>query len=215
MLDEFSSTGNPFVVIVANGELPAHPTALTTLANANCIICCDGALRHLEALDIEPTVVVGDGDSLSPEHLKKYFDIFVSDTSTEYNDLTKAFNYCRSHHYANVVILGAFGLREDHALANMSLIMNNLSDFNIVAISNYGIFTPITKTTTFKSKVGQPVSVFSFTPETKITFQGLQYPVENRQFLQFWEGALNVAADSQFTIAFDEGKLLVYQAFKN
>lgn len=202
-------------IILANGEAPSSDLALHFLKRSTPLVCCDGAMKHLRALQLEPTVIVGDGDSLSPDDHREYGHLFCADKSTEYNDLTKAFRYCRTQQWRRVLVLGAFGLREDHALANISLIMKHCTDFDIVAMGNYGLFTPIQHSTTFPSYAGQPVSVFSFTPETKITFTGLQYPVTERQFWHFWEGSLNMAASDTFTIEFEKGKLLVYQAFKS
>ncbi len=211
----FISLDKYTTVVVANGEMPTHPLAMDALKNAQNIVCCDGAFHSLRKLGILPTVIVGDGDSLSQEDIRNFAHLYVPDKSTEYNDLTKAFHICRKNCWKEVVVLGATGLREDHALANLSILMNLEEGFHVVAVSNYGVFTPIARTTIFDSFEGQPVSVFSFTPETEITFKGLQYPVQNRQFKHFWEGSLNVSLGEYFTVSFDDGKLLVYQAFKN
>lgn len=211
--ERFIFLDNYTTVVVANGEIPTHPLAMDAIKNARNIVCCDGAFHSLRELDILPTVIVGDGDSLSQEDARNFAHLFVPDTSTEYNDLTKAFNYCRKQHWTEVLVLGATGLREDHALANLSILMNLEEDFHVIAVSNYGVFTPITKTSSFDSYEGQPVSVFSFTPDTEITFLGLKYPVQHRQFKHFWEGSLNVSDGKCFTVSFDKGKLLVYQAF--
>jgi hypothetical protein len=64
--------------------------------------------------------------------------------------------------------------------------------------------------------VGQPVSVFSFTPETRITYHHLKYPASLRQFARLWEGTLNVTETETFTIElYDEGDVIVYQDFTN
>ena len=87
--------------------------------------------------------------------------------------------------------------------------------FEVIMVTNYGIFTPILKTHTFQSHQGDAVSVFSFTPKTHLTFHGLKYPVNNRCFNHLWEGSLNEALADEFTVELhDEGRILVYQAFK-
>ena len=203
-------------VIVANGEPPAHPEALRLLREARTIVCCDGAVGSVVALGAEPAVIVGDGDSITSELAARFADRICPDRSEEYNDLTKAVNYCEKKGVRRFAILGGGGRREDHLLGNISLLVSYSRKFEVVMVTNYGIFTPIHQTTTFDCRVGQPVSVFSFTPETRITYHGLKYPVSLRQFARLWEGTLNVTESDAFTIELhDEGDVVIFQAFTN
>ena len=203
-------------IIVANGEPPAHPEALRLLREARTVVCCDGAVSGLVALGVEPTVIVGDGDSITPELAARFADRLCPDGSEDYNDLTKAVNYCEQRGVRRFAILGGGGRREDHLLGNISLLVGYSRKFDVVMVTNYGIFTPIHKTTTFACRVGQPVSVFSFTPETRITYHNLRYPVSLRRFAQLWEGTLNVTEAETFAIELhDEGDVVIYQAFTN
>lgn len=202
-------------IIVANGEKPSSPLCIELIHSAETIICCDGAIRHLEELGVRPTVIVGDGDSLTAEQRNRYAGIIDTDASTDYNDLTKAFRYCEAHALDDLTILGATGLREDHTLANLGLLLRYAGRFRVRMVSNYGIFTPISATTTFTSRAGEQVSIFSFTPSTRLTFHGLRYPVAQRTFAELWEGASNESLGDSFTIELhDKGQVLVYQAFK-
>lgn len=201
-------------VIVANGEPPAHPVALQLLHGADTIICCDGAISSLISLGTEPTVIVGDGDSITPELAARFADRISPDKSEEYNDLTKAVNYCATHNIRRFAIIGGGGRREDHLLGNISLLAHYSQNFETVMVTNYGIFTPIHTTTSFPCRVGQPVSVFSFTPETRITYHGLKYPAHLRQFARLWQGTLNITEGDSFTIELhDKGDVVIYQAF--
>ena len=203
-------------VIVANGEPPAHPEALKLLHGARTIVCCDGAVGSVVALGAEPTVIVGDGDSITPELAERFADRLCPDRSEEYNDLTKAVNYCEAHGVRRFAIIGGGGRREDHLLGNISLLVGYSRKFDVVMVTNYGIFTPIHATGTFPCRIGQPVSVFSFTPETRITYHGLKYPASLRRFAQLWEGTLNVTDSDEFVIELhDEGDVVVFQAFIN
>jgi thiamine pyrophosphokinase len=78
----------------------------------------------------------------------------------------------------------------------------------------YGIFTAIKKSTKFNSFAGQTVSVFSLTPDTEITYSGLEYPVEARRFTSWWQGTLNKSVGTEFEIKFDFGRLVVFQSFE-
>ena len=202
-------------VIIANGEIPSHAVPLQLLKSARSIICCDGAVNQLLTLGLEPTAIVGDGDSISPENRQRFEAIFYQDDNTEYNDLTKALRYCQSKSIQSVAIVGASGLREDHALSNLGvmLMFAEQHQMHIDMITNYGVFTPAFQTVTLRSYVGEQVSIFSFDTKTEYTFHQLRYPVTERTFVHFGEGALNEALGDTFTIEFKKGKTLIYRVY--
>ena len=203
-------------VVFANGEKPVHSVVLRQLENADTIICCDGAVTKLLELGFKPTVIIGDGDSAPPEILAEYADIFIQDKDDNYNDLNKAFRYAIRNGLTQIALLGAFGLREDHALANLSIVLMFAEEehLDIVMISNYGVFTPAFQTVTLNAFVGQQVSIFSFQQDTHFSFSNLKYPVEHRAFRHFWEASLNEAMAEQFTIRFEQGRVFVYRVFQ-
>lgn len=202
------------IVILANGEPPSHLIPLNILKKAEKIICCDGAIHTLRALHLTPYRIIGDLDSIHSDYYIEYKDIIIKDDDPEYNDLNKALRYCLQHNEHSIAIIGGNGLREDHALNNLGVMIHYAEKgMRIEMISNYGVFTPIFTAHTFQSFKKQQVSVFSFSPEVPLTFHGLKYPVNHRCFRELWEGALNEALDDTFEIHFDNGKVLIYRSF--
>lgn len=203
-------------VIVANGLFPEGKGALQFLEKATCVIACDGAVVQLEKVCI-PDVVVGDLDSLPAEFCRRYASRLYRVSDQETNDLTKAVHYARAQGFREVLILGATGLREDHTLGNISLLTAYAADFDRVEmLSDYGIFTPISSTTTFDCEPGQQVSLFSLSSHEPISVSGLRYPVENRRLLYWWEATLNEALSTTFTVILPhKANILVYRAFKS
>ena len=202
-------------VIIANGESPVHSIPLTILKNAEHIICCDGAISFLEQQNITPHIIIGDCDSISSEQKEKYKSVILKDDNVDYNDLQKAIKYCIANEYKDVIVLGASGLRDDHFLANIGIIMHYANQLLLQMVTNYGIFIPINKTTTFESYAGQQISVFSFSPEAEITYYGLKYPIKKQKFKELWEGSLNESVGKSFTIEVDGGNILVFFQHKN
>jgi thiamine pyrophosphokinase len=132
----------------------------------------------------------------------------------DYNDLQKALKYCIVNRYKSVAILGATGLRDDHFLSNIGILMHYATKISLTMVTNYGIFTPIHQTTTFESYHGQQVSVFNFSQEAIITYHGLKYPVYRQNFKELWEGSLNESFANSFTIELEKNvAVLVYLAF--
>ncbi len=197
-------------LIMANGDTPTHERVINALKNAPFIVCCDGAVSKLEALGFEPDALVGDMDSIDEAHRQKYASIIHVNKSTEICDLQKSIRFCKELGINNITIVGAMGRREDHALANISIMMMYGESVNITMITDYGTFTPIFKTTTFRSFSGQQVSVFTF-DKVPVTYHNLRYPVKNQEFNYFWEGSLNESLGDEFTVEFERGRVLVYQ----
>lgn len=219
-------------IILANGVFPKRDEALRALLNAGILICCDGAYNRLIAsqlflrADNLPEIhVVGDGDSLSAEYKNNppFKTHFVdSYTDQETNDLTKAVKYAISLGVTHIVILGASGLREDHTLANISLLgeyacMSALdgTPLNVRIYSDYGVFTPLTASKTIASTPGQQVSLIALESGITVSSEGLKYPLENRLLHHWWEATLNEATGTEFRLEIEgKGVLLVYQTHR-
>ena len=198
-------------VILANGQFPCSNTALECLRQAEQIICCDGALDKLVAAGFEPSAIVGDLDSAQAADLQRWKDRVHPDKSEEYNDLQKALKYCITEHLNPVTLLGCGGDREDHFIANLSIMATYSEHLDMKMVTDYGTFIAIRQTSTLPSFKGQPVSVFCKDEHLPLTFHNLKYPVHERCFQHLWEGSLNEALDNEFSIELHgEGVVVVY-----
>jgi thiamine pyrophosphokinase len=165
---------------------------------------------------VQPNFIVGDLDSISDETKIKFANLLIRDENDDTNDLTKAVKFCINNGIESLEILGATGCREDHALGNISLLANYMDHLTSVKMfTDYGVFTPISQTTTFESFPNQAISIFSITPETLISTDNLAYPLKNRTFHSWWEGTLNRSLGEKFTIRIDGGKIIVFQEVKS
>ena len=204
---------DPFTTaIVANGEVPSSELSLSILKEKKRVICCDGALQKLLSINIIPDVVVGDGDSMDREDLLRHNIPYYADCSEEYNDLQKALKYCMANGYNDVLLLGCGGLREDHFIANLSIMVMYSEKMRLAMQTEHGVFNVMRGTSMFRSVPGMQVSVFPSNLHTKLSFSGLKYPVNNRSFNWLWEGSLNESVGSAFTVeADDEEPVVVYR----
>lgn len=199
--------------IVANGEVPSSELSIQLLRNMKRVICCDGALQKLLSINIIPDVVVGDGDSMDREELSRHNIPYHSDRSEEYNDLQKALKYCQANGYGEVLLMGCGGLREDHFIANLSILAMYSKEMHLTMLTENGVFNVLRGSSSFRSLPGMQVSVFARSPHTKLTFTGLKYPVNDRSFKWLWEGSLNEAAGEEFIVeASDDEPVVVYRA---
>lgn len=197
-------------IILASGLFPTTERTLQYLREADFIACCDGAANACVAAGFTPDVIVGDGDSISPEVLAQYADRVVRIAEQETNDLSKTFHHClKLGRRDSFVILGATGKREDHALANLALLMDYAEEHSdIVMVSDFGTFYPCRDTRRLRVEVGQEISIWNF-GATYFSGEGLMYPLYD--FTKLWQGTLNVATRSDIAVH-AKGLFLVYVA---
>lgn len=198
-------------VILANGEFPSHAIPFSILNHCDYLVCCDGATNSLHKTSKSPDAIVGDCDSLSEENRIRYSSIINRISEQETNDLTKAVNFCRKLNRKTITILGATGKREDHTIANISLLCEYMQDCDVQIITDYGIFIAIDTPSLFESTVGQQVSIFCI-DKYPITTNNLKYPIKDQTFSNWWQATLNESTDSEFTID-TKGRMIIYRAF--
>jgi len=198
-------------VILANGEFPSHPIALSLLDNCKYLVCCDGAINNLVKAGKQPDAIVGDCDSLSEENLVRFAGIIHRIPEQETNDLTKAVHFCLQQGRTKLTILGATGKREDHTIANVSLLCEYMKDADVEMVTDYGIFTAIGTDSLFESKAGQQVSLFCI-DRCRLTSYNLLYPIKDQIFTNWWQATLNESEDVEFRIDTD-GRVIVYRVF--
>ena len=206
-------------VILANGAPPTHPVPLRLFREADRLIACDGAWRMALDGGRTPDAVVGDGDSLGAEGreaLAQRGIPFIGEEEQETNDLCKAFRHAvaMGAEGGAVVILGATGRREDHALGNIF----HLLDFatavprdggggsdrlsaRVSMVTDFGTFEPVLPPGgTWTASAGRSVSVFAAVPGTRMTSEGLEWPLEGVALDALWRGTLNRTTGDTFTL---------------
>jgi thiamine pyrophosphokinase len=213
-----NSTNNTYsmtAVILANGKFPEHSIPLKLLKEANTIVCCDGAVDKLEKFGLTPNAIVGDLDSIPSDLKAKYSDRLFHFPDQNSNDLTKAVNWCKNKNIKYITILGATGMREDHAMGNIGLLCSYAKmGVEVEMVTDYGVFQPVLQSKRFISFKGQAVSIFSSRNETRVTSRNLEFPLNELQIPDLWMGTLNKSIGIWFELDFAPGPLIVYQSHK-
>jgi len=188
------------IVILAAGLFPTEPYPLYLLDSAEGVVCCDGALeRWLEHTpSARPIAVVGDMDSLPQDLQERFSSCLVHVAEQDYNDLTKAMRWVLSVHpeVSEIVILGATGLREDHTVGNLGLLMDyhrllDLGDRRVSMVSDFGTAFAVTDSCDMHLGEGRRISLFSADNTLRITSEGLQWPLDDVVFDAWWKATLN------------------------
>jgi thiamine pyrophosphokinase len=108
--------------------------------------------------------------------------------------------------------MGATGIREDHTLGNISLLVDySLRIEDICMQTNYGRIDVVRHYKQLQSYPGQQISLFAIDPSTIVNAEGLKYPLIDRRLTNWWQGSLNEALGSTFEIRTQKGAVLVYR----
>ena len=188
------------IAILCDGLFPSEPYPLYLLDSAPGVVCCDGALSKLLAHNpsARPLAVVGDLDALSEELRAQYSALIVRESEQDDNDLTKAMRWVLRTHpeVSEIVILGATGLREDHTIGNLGLLMEytrlfDLDGRKVSMVSDFGTAFAITDTCDLHLGEGRRFSLFSADNTLRISSEGLQWPTDEVVFDAWWKATLN------------------------
>jgi len=150
------------------------------------IIAVDKGLEILNDLNIEPTDIIGDFDSVSLEILNKYINsschIHKYQSEKDFTDTEAAIEIAIKKQPEQIILLGATGTRLDHTLANIH-IMKKILDHNIVCknIDTNNEILLIDKN--FKLEKNNNYKYISLIPLTSvvtgITLKGFKYSLNN------------------------------------
>ena len=207
-IDPLIQTGG--TVLLAHGKFPQADRARSYLFDAKAIICCDGAIGPLQECNLEPSMIIGDMDSINEDLRDKYRDRIVEISEQDTNDLTKAIRWAADDGIEELVVLGADGKRIDHTIGNAALLAEHCGLLRLMMVTDEGVLIPVTGTTAFRSRPGQQISVFSLNSDTRYSSRGLKYPLDDTLLPSWWSGSLNEAIGNDFTLDFDGGPALVY-----
>ena len=188
------------IVILCNGAFPTEAYPLYLLDSAEGVVCCDGAIQKWLEYNpnANPLAIVGDLDSISAELKERFPSVLVHVSEQDDNDQTKALRWVLENHpeASEIVFLGATGLREDHTIGNLGLLMEytrlfDLGDRRVTMVSDYGSAFAITDSSDLHLGEGRRISLFSADNSLHITSEGLEWPLDGVVFDAWWKATLN------------------------
>jgi thiamine pyrophosphokinase len=188
------------IVILGNGAFPTEPYPLFLLDQAEGVVCCDGAIEKWLEHDASarPLAIVGDLDSVPAQLKEQFASVLVPVTEQEHNDQTKALAWVLENHpeVSEIVFLGATGLREDHTIGNLGLLMDyprqfNLGERKLSMVSDFGTAFVVTDSSDLHLGEGRRISLFSADNSLRVCSEGLEWPLDEVVFDAWWKATLN------------------------
>jgi thiamine pyrophosphokinase len=211
------------VFVVSGGELgdPAFLREQAAKAAPVAVICADGGARHLDAAGIVPNLIVGDMDSLDSAS-QAYYEakgsrIIRHSRRKDETDTELALREAFRMEPAEVWIWGALGHRIDHALANISLLVQGKEKgIDVKLIDEWCELFLIDRRTGITGEAGQTVSLFPFGgPAAGITLTGFEFPL-TKAVMEIGRpyGVSNRLMAEQGIVEVDSGRLLAVRYFR-
>lgn len=203
------------ILIIANGKFPKISVIKDILSLNPSIVCCDGAAEKAYRNNINPDVIIGDMDSMNSNLTSKFSNKIIKIDNQDTNDLSKALSWLNERDVDSVTIIGADGIREDHSLGNIFVLLENKYKYKISMINEFGRFDLMDgDKQLFQSFKDQPVSIFCLDKNIKLNSKGLRYPLNDFSFSKLYDASLNASTGEYFEISCNKESinLLVYRA---
>ena len=109
-------------VIIGNANINNYTVIKKYLSKDDFYIFCDGGLKHREALNIEPNLIIGDFDSHPNPNLP--IETIVLPCEKDDTDTVYAVKEAVSRGFSDFLLIGVIGERFDHSLGNISILLN-------------------------------------------------------------------------------------------
>ncbi len=187
-------------VLIANGKKPKNKKIIEILKNAKNVICVDNGYELASELNITPSVVIGDLDSVDINKISKDI-LIIKDEDQNTNDLEKALNYCLSKNIRDIILVGATGERDDQNLATILVSLEYIEQLNIEILSDLYSIEFVNGKRDFEATPMREVSLISMDKENIITTQGLKYNLDKSKLSSATHGISNYSIGENFSIS--------------
>jgi thiamine pyrophosphokinase len=187
-------------VLIANGKKPKNKKIIEILKNAKNIICVDNGYELASELNITPSVVIGDLDSVDINKISKDI-LIIKDEDQNTNDLEKTLNYCLSKNIRDIILVGATGERDDQNLATILVSLEYIEQLNIEILSDLYSIEFVNGERDFEVTPMREVSLISMDKENIITTQGLKYNLDKSKLSSATHGISNYSIGENFSIS--------------
>jgi thiamine pyrophosphokinase len=203
--------GNTRCVIVGGADINNYGFLRETLCADDYVVFCDSGLKHLDGLQVKPSLIVGDFDS----HVNPHLDVetIVLPCEKDDTDTVFAVKEAVKRGFENFLLVGVVGARLDHTLANTSILLylDALGKKGRI-IDDYSEMEIVSSEPVSVSEEFSFFSLLNITGRAKgITVTGAKYPLQDAEITcEYQYGVSNeVLAGENATVSVKEGKLLL------
>jgi thiamine pyrophosphokinase len=205
-------------VIFANGRLSHPDVDRGRLRPEDRILAADGGLHNALRLGVNPSVILGDLDSIDPASLPALeasgITLVRHPRRKDETDLELALQYAVQHGAREILVLGALGDRWDQTLANALLLASPRLAATRTWLADGGQLLTVVRgggSITLEAPPGTTLSLLPLAGDAQgVRTTGLEYALSG-ETLKFaaTRGLSNTLLGSSATVGLDQGLLLV------
>ena len=198
-------------VIVGGADINNYAFIREKLCADDYVIFCDSGLKHLENLQVQPDLIVGDFDSHENPHLD--VETIVLPCEKDDTDTVFAVKEAIKRGFDDFLLIGVIGARLDHTLGNVSILLylDSLGKKGCI-IDDYSEMVIVSNKPVSISDQYSFFSLLNITGCAKgITITGAKYPlVDGEITCEYQYGVSNEVLPVQTAVvSIKEGKLLL------
>jgi thiamine pyrophosphokinase len=202
-------------VVVANGSHQGMESLRGIITSSHAIIAVDGGLEALKSLNIMPTLIIGDYDSVSKDLLDEYKEkdipCMTFPKRKDATDSELAIDYAIEQGPSELYLLGMTGKRMDHGMANIHMLKRVPEHIKASIIDAYNEIFYSRKDFTLKGYKGKNLSIIPISPVVEnISTSGLDYPLNHENlYFENSRGVSNVIVSNHVQITTTSGEYFV------
>ena len=198
-------------VIVGGAGINNYDYIRSRLCADDYIVFCDSGLRHLEPLQVKPSLIVGDFDS----HDNPYLDVetIVLPCEKDDTDTVFAVKEAIKRGFDDFLLIGVIGARLDHTLGNVSILLylDSIGKKGII-IDDYSEMEIVSNEPAYIEDSYAFFSLLNVSGTAKgITIENAKYLLNNAEITcEYQYGVSNEVLPGKTTkVSILEGKLLL------
>ena len=198
-------------VIVGGAGINNYDYIRGRLCADDYIVFCDSGLRHLEPLQVKPSLIVGDFDS----HDNPYLDVetIVLPCEKDDTDTVFAVKEAIKRGFDDFLLIGVVGARLDHTLGNVSILLylDSIGKKGII-IDDYSEMEIVSNEPAYIEDSYAFFSLLNVSGTAKgITIENAKYLLNNAEITcEYQYGVSNeVLPGKTAKVSISEGKLLL------
>lgn len=188
--------------------------------NYSKIIGVDKGAQYLYNIGIIPDLLIGDFDSSNKQCLEYYesknIKIIKYSSDKDMTDTELAINHSINNNENNITIVGGFGNRIDHTLANILILEKYIKDASIKLIDKNNLIRILNGNNEMKIKKSNYdyISLISISNKVEgLTTKGLKYELNNKTLDRFTSlGVSNEIEKEYCNIEINKGTLAIIQS---
>ena len=198
-------------VIVGGAGINNYDYIRSRLYVDDYIVFCDSGLRHLEPLQVKPSLIVGDFDSHDNPHLD--VETIVLPCEKDDTDTVFAVKEAIKRGFDDFLLIGVVGARLDHTLGNVSILLylDSIGKKGII-IDDYSEMEIVSKEPAYIEDSYAFFSLLNVSGTAKgITIENAKYLLNNAEITcEYQYGVSNeVLPGKTAKVSILEGKLLL------